>query len=155
MSLSRHNLADVTAGKDFENLPSDRSMATSSNVMTPWWQRTDGLLWFFGLLFGSFLATQMILVLLQRKRIERIEKKSLRLCGSENEATSKASATAATEAEASADASAGTETQSTEDGRRETQSRRRVPVTLITGFLGSGKTTLVNRLLTGVRLRVS
>ena len=58
----------------------------------------------------SFVLTQLLLACLQRKRLQRIEEKSLSLC-----------------------AKAGT---------------RQVPITVITGFLGSGKTTLVNRVLT-------
>ena len=58
----------------------------------------------------SFVLTQLLLACLQRKRLQRIEEKSLSLC-----------------------AKAGA---------------RQVPITVITGFLGSGKTTLVNRVLT-------
>jgi G3E family GTPase len=58
----------------------------------------------------SFVITQLLVACLQRKRLQRIEEKSLALCGEANE--------------------------------------RKVPVTVVTGFLGSGKTTLVNRVLT-------
>ena len=68
----------------------------------------------------SFVITQLLVACLQRKRLQRIEEKSLALCGEANE--------------------------------------RKVPVTVVTGFLGSGKTTLVNRVLTadhGKRVVVS
>ena len=78
-----------------------------------------------GLLLGSFVVTQVLVVWLQRKRLQRIERKSMELC-----------------LEA---AKAGAESQ-------------RVPITLVTGFLGSGKTTLVNRILSspehGLRILV-
>ena len=66
----------------------------------------------------SYAATHMLVVWLQRLRLSRIESKSRALCGEDVAAASG-------------------------DG-----SIRRVPITLITGFLGSGKTTLVNRVLT-------
>lgn len=63
-----------------------------------------------GFVLVSLVITQLLLACLQRKRLQRIEEKSLSLC---TKATS-----------------------------------RQVPITVVTGFLGSGKTTLVNRVLT-------
>ena len=70
------------------------------------------------LLVGSFLVTHVLVSWLQRMRLRRIERKARSLCE-----------------EASVPATCATE------------STRRVPVTIVTGFLGSGKTTLVNRVL--------
>lgn len=64
------------------------------------------------LLFGSLLATQVLLHSLKGKRLRRIEDKSRQLCMCHHDP-------------------------------------KLVPITLITGFLGSGKTTLVNRILSG------
>jgi len=78
-------------------------------------------MWMFLLaLTGSFVAAQLLLVWMQRLRMSRIERKSQELCGSA----------------ASGGAAAGVAPQS-------------IPITIVTGFLGSGKTTLVNRILTG------
>ena len=75
---------------------------------------------------GSFIVTQLLLAWLQRLRVQRIQRKSLELCGE----------VAHSPTHANADSVAAS-------------SQRRVPLTLITGFLGSGKTTLVNRLVSG------
>lgn len=112
--------------------PPAKRESARSRMTTPWYTRADGLLWALGLLVGSFVATQLLLVCLQRKRLQRIEAKSLELCGGKANA-----------------AVPGTTDRAV--------STRRVPVTLITGFLGSGKTTLVNRLLSadhGLRIVV-
>ena len=76
-----------------------------------------------GVLVCTFIITQVLVVCLQRRRIERIESKSMDLCSEVPAAPAVAGSAA-------------------EDHCR------RVPITLITGFLGSGKTTLVNRVLT-------
>lgn len=68
-----------------------------------------------GVLFASLVLTNLLVGYLQRKRVQRIEEKSSRLCSMDN---------------------------------LDLPSHK-VPITLITGFLGSGKTTLVNRLLNG------
>lgn len=70
----------------------------------------------------TFVLTQILVTWLQRKRLQRIERKSLELCGKTSEGAASGS----------------------HDASRAPGS---VPITLITGFLGSGKTTLVNRLL--------
>ena len=73
-------------------------------------EQSSAVLTVVGVIVASFVLTQLLLACLQRKRLQRIEEKSLKLC-----------------------AKAGA---------------RRVPITVVTGFLGSGKTTLVNRVLT-------
>jgi G3E family GTPase len=69
---------------------------------------------------GSFVVAQLLLAWMQHLRMGRIELKSKELC----------------ESAAAGGSSAGVAPQS-------------IPITIITGFLGSGKTTLVNRILTG------
>ena len=73
-------------------------------------ERSSAVITVAAVVVVSFVLTQLLLACLQRKRLQRIEEKSLSLC-----------------------AKAGA---------------RQVPITVITGFLGSGKTTLVNRVLT-------
>ena len=73
-------------------------------------ERSSAVLTVVVVVVVSFVLTQLLLACLQRKRLQRIEEKSLSLC--------------------------------TKSGARQ------VPITVITGFLGSGKTTLVNRVLT-------
>ena len=75
-------------------------------------------------LAGSFIMTQVLLTWMQHWRLRRIEDKSLQLCARGRAADA---------------APAGSE--------------KRVPITIVTGFLGSGKTTLVNRVLTGTHGR--
>jgi len=86
-----------------------------------------------GILVGSFILTQLLVFFLQRRRLERIERKSLELCAEVDVAPAEGDVDEYCDA-ASAD---------TVD-----TAKRRVPMTIITGFLGSGKTTLVNRVLT-------
>jgi ABC-type proline/glycine betaine transport system ATPase subunit len=76
-------------------------------------ERSSAVLTVVVVVVVSFVLTQLLLACLQRKRLQRIEEKSLSLC--------------------------------TKAGARQ---RNPVPITVITGFLGSGKTTLVNRVLT-------
>ena len=75
-------------------------------------ERSSAVLTVVVVVVVSLVLTQLLLACLQRKRLQRIEEKSLSLC---------------TKAEPGA---------------------RQVPITIVTGFLGSGKTTLVNRVLT-------
>lgn len=75
---------------------------------------------FLSTLVGSFVVAQLLFAWMQRLRMGRIELKSKELC----------------ESAAAGGSSAGVAPQS-------------IPITIITGFLGSGKTTLVNRILTG------
>ena len=84
---------------------------------------------------GSFVLTQILVHFLQRSRLERIERKSLELCETVPAGSNR------TYGSAQPPAAAGN-----------------VPITIVTGFLGSGKTTLVNRMLTsnehGLRIAV-
>ena len=98
-----------------------------------------------GVVVGSFVLTQLLVAFFQRRRLERIERKSLQLCGTAADAAASDGAADAATSDADTTAIA--------DDRDQ-----RVPITLITGFLGSGKTTLVNRVLTsmehGLRIAV-
>ena len=88
---------------------------------------------------GSFVLTQILVHFLQRRRLERIERKSLELCETVPAGSNRTAAQA--DGSAKPPAVAGN-----------------VPITIGTGFLGSGKTTLVNRMLTsnehGLRIAV-
>lgn len=88
---------------------------------------------------GSFVLTQILVHFLQRRRLERIERKSLELCETVPAGSNRTAAQA--DGSAKPPAVAGN-----------------VPITIVTGFLGSGKTTLVNRMLTsnehGLRIAV-
>ena len=88
--------------------------ATPSLIILPtvMLERSSAVLTVVVVVVVSLVLTQLLLACLQRKRLQRIEEKSLSLC---------------TKAEPGA---------------------RQVPITIVTGFLGSGKTTLVNRVLT-------
>ena len=80
-------------------------------------------LWYLmmiALLVLSYILTHLLVVWLQRKRLMRIESKSLQLCGGV----------------------------CADGDESDLEPSLRKPITLITGFLGSGKTTLVNRILT-------
>ena len=70
------------------------------------------------LLLVSYVLTHILVVWLQGMRLRRIEAKSQELCAD------------------------------SDGGKDDDDAIAQVPITLITGFLGSGKTTLVNRVLT-------
>ena len=74
------------------------------------------------------MLTQLLVGILQRWRCRRIERKSLQLCS--ELAASPETTVDTTVGEAAA-----------------APKKQRLPITIITGFLGSGKTTLVNRIL--------
>ena len=90
--------------------------------------------WMIALVLAtSFIATQLLVICLQQRRLRRVERKSIQLCGAQppDKIDEKVDP-----ADCPADCAAG------EDRSSGAGDDRRVPITLVTGFLGSGKTTL-------------
>ena len=92
------------------------------------------------LLITSSVATHALVTWLHRQRLQRIEQKSMELCASR--------ATRGDVDMAINNENCHESPEAAVLPGQETEPAATTPITIITGFLGSGKTTLVNRLLT-------